>query len=138
MSLRQQLETIYEKRGELTADIVVTEASKKTHPLHDRFEWDDKIAGHQYRLHQAGELIRKVKVVYREATEDEEGSSIRAWQSVRSEDGFKYVPSSEVAEDPLLTAMVLRDMEREWRTLHRRYGRFEEFVSLVRGDLEAA
>ena len=138
MSLREQLETIYEKRGELTPDIVVTEASNKTHPLHDRFEWNDKLAGHQYRLHQASELIRKVKIVYREATEDEDERRVRAWQSVRSEDGYKYVPSSEVVDDELLTAMVLRDMEREWRSLHRRYGRFEEFVSLVRGDLEAA
>lgn len=44
--------------GNLTPDAVVEAARPKAHPLHHRFEWDDSVAGHKYRLDQARALIR--------------------------------------------------------------------------------
>lgn len=136
MSLRDELQAIYDQQGEMTPEVVVTEATPKTHPLHGHFEWNDKVAGHQYRLVQARELIRSVKIVYREGTETEDPQKVRAWQAVRTPNGHAYRPTHEVLEDEMLTAMVLRDMEREWKQLHRRYGHFAEFAAMVRGDLE--
>lgn len=37
---------------------VVAAAMDKSSPLHDQFEWDNKKAGHEYRLIQARKLIR--------------------------------------------------------------------------------
>lgn len=48
--------------GRLTAEAVVSDATSKTSPLHRYFEWDDKKAGHQYRLEQARALIRRISV----------------------------------------------------------------------------
>ena len=48
--------------GILTPKIVLDEARKKTSPLHTYFEWDDSEAANQWRLAQAGSLIRKVRV----------------------------------------------------------------------------
>ena len=48
--------------GRLTPDAVVEDAKDPRSPMHDQFEWDDKVAGHQYRLDQARTLIRAVTV----------------------------------------------------------------------------
>lgn len=135
MSLRDHLQDIYDRRGALTPALVVDEARPKDHPLHERFEWDNKVAGEAWRRQQAHELIRSVRVVYREATETDPAEDVRAWHAVRSEDGHVYKPAAEIAQDDMLTAILLKDMEREWKALHRRYGQFAEFVELVRGSL---
>lgn len=56
--LRSALTDIYRARGELTPQLVVDEARPKDAPLHDRFEWDNKVAGEAYRRVQAQQLIR--------------------------------------------------------------------------------
>lgn len=48
--------------GVLTPDAVVNDAKSAKSPLHRYFEWDDKKAADRYRLEQARELIRSVKV----------------------------------------------------------------------------
>lgn len=41
---------------------VIKAASNENHPFHDHFKWNDRIAGHKYRLEQARGLIRSVFV----------------------------------------------------------------------------
>lgn len=53
-----------ENDGLLRPDDVVEAARLKSHPLHDRFNWDNTSAAHQYRLWQARELIMRVRVEY--------------------------------------------------------------------------
>ena len=136
MSLRDQLQAVHDDSGRLTPQIVVDAARPVEHPLHERFEWNDKLAGEAYRLDQARRLIRSVRVTYREADEKEAARTVRAYHSVRDEDGTSYRPLEEVQESPLLTKLLLQDMEREWKQLMRRYGMFEDFLQMVRGDLE--
>jgi len=136
VSLRDQLQAVLDQNGRLTPTLVVDAARPENHPLHNRFEWNDKIAGEAYRLEQARRLIRSVRVVYREADENEAARTVRAYHAVRDEQGNAYRPVEEIQESPLLTKLLLQDMEREWRQLKRRYGHFEEFIALVRGDLE--
>lgn len=136
MDLREQLTSIYEARGQLTAQDVVDEATPKDSPLHSRFEWNDKIAGPKYRLVQAQELIRSVKVVFRNSTDEDD--SLRAFVSVPREGSFSYEPVERVVQDDLLTKITLQAMEREWRSMRKRYSRFEEFWKMVKGDAEAA
>ena len=136
MSLRDQLQAVYDEHGRLTPANVVDTARPAEHPLHDRFEWDNEVAGEAYRLEQARRLIRSVRVVYREADEKESARTVRAFHAIRDEEGTAYRPVEEVQESPLLTKLLLQDMEREWKQLMRRYGQFEEFLKLVRDDLE--
>jgi hypothetical protein len=137
MSLRDQLSGIYQRHGILTPDIVVNEARPADSPLHNRFEWDDSIAAEAHRRAQAQELIRSVKVVYRPADEKESSKKIREWQAVRTERGSEYKPVEEVAMDPMLRKIVLADMEREWKALHRRYSQFSEFIAMVTADMNS-
>jgi hypothetical protein len=136
VNLRDQIQAVYDRHERLTPALVVDEARDESHPLHNRFEWDDKVAGEAHRLDQARRLIRSVRVVYREADERENARTVRAFHAIRDEYGTAYRPVEEVTESPLLSKLLLQDMEREWRQLKRRYGHFEEFLALVAADLK--
>lgn len=135
MSLRDQLQAIYDQHGKLTPEIVVNEARDKDHPLHNRFEWDNEVAGEAWRREQAHRLIQKVKVVYREADDKQPEKSVRAFHAVRSEKGHVYEPVDKVVRDDFTRQLLLNDMRREWQALKRRYEEFEEFLHMVRADL---
>lgn len=136
MSLRDQLQEVYDKRGKLTPKLVLDTARDPEHPLHSHFEWRDDVAAEKYRLDQARELIRSVRVVYKAAGETEAQTLGRAFHAVRDDDAeYRYEPAEVVAGDPLLSKLVMADMEREWRTLRRRYQQFAEFRDMVLADL---
>ncbi len=137
-SLRDELLAVRDQQGRLTPQLVVDTARDPGHPLHSRFEWDDSVAGEAWRRQQAHELIRKAKVVYREASEAEPEKSVRAFVAVRAEEGHVFDPVEEVAGDPFRRRLALADMEREWKALLKRYQEFEEFLSMVRQDVDAA
>lgn len=135
MSLRDQLQSIYDERGKLTPQIVLDVARDPAHPLHNRFEWRDDVAAEKYRRQQAHELIRSVRVVYKPADEKNAAVLGRAYHAVRDEEEYAYEPAEKVAADPFLSKLVMADMEREWRALRRRYQHFAEFHTLIRADL---
>lgn len=130
--LRSQLSAIYEKRGLLTAEAVVEEARPKEHPLHDRFLWNNAEAGHQYRLVQASELIRSVKVEYATAEPDDD-VKVRQWHAVRRD--RSYEPIERIMQDDIARELLIRQAEREWRALHRRWSHLAEFVVAVKRDV---
>lgn len=139
MSLRDHLQAIYDERGELTPALVVDVARNREHPLHKRFEWDDTLAAEKYRREQAHDLIRSVRVNYQSARTDST-ISIRAFHAVpRVDDAgrpkYGYVPTETVINDPIISRLILADMERDWQTLRRRWEQFEEFWQLVGGDV---
>lgn len=54
---------IYQRDGQVKPSVLVEEARPSDSPAHDAFEWDDKKAGNEYRLHQARSWIRTVEIV---------------------------------------------------------------------------
>lgn len=125
MNVRDHLQTIYRARGEMTPAVVVEEARPAGSPLHTHFEWDDTVAGEKYRLVQAQELIRSVKVTF---VKNDEVKDVRAWVSVSRVDNYReYLPVEEVVQDPFSYRLVLQEMERDIATLERKYGHIEEF-----------
>jgi hypothetical protein len=137
--LRGELLEVRERNGgKLTPQLVVDVARDPAHPLHSRFEWNDAVGAEAWRREQAHRLIQKAKVVYREASEAEPELSIRAFIAIPSENGHVFDPVEEVAVDPLRQKMALANMEREWKTLYRRYQEFGEFLAMVRRDVSDA
>ena len=65
----KELERIHQDRGTLKPQDVVDEARPKEAPLHPAFEWNDFIAGEQYRNIQARSLIKVVHVERSDETE---------------------------------------------------------------------
>lgn len=133
MSVKQQLEDIYAAHGELTPKLLVDTARPDDHPLHDRFEWDNTVAGEKYREEQARGLIRTVRVV--EVHGDTDVTSVRAFHSVPRPAGQTYVPLDEVIADPFTRTIVLKAAEREWRRVFSRNKHLAEFIDMVLRDL---
>ena len=82
MTQEQQdyITSIESKGGKLTPAQVVEAAKDEASPIHECFTWDDSVAAAAYRIEQARELIRRVRieVVYEETT-------IRTVQYVRDQ-----------------------------------------------------
>lgn len=133
--LRSALTEIYQSRGELTPQIVVDEARPKGAPLHDRFEWNDKLAGEAYRRVQAQQLIRSVRIEYTSEPSGER-KFIRGFHSLRESGDAEregYAPTEEIAQDELAMRILLKQCEREISDLKRKYGHLAEFAELMRG-----
>ncbi len=140
--IRAELQKIYDAHKKLTAPIVVNEVETKgkAHPLWSHFEWNDKIAGPKYREIQAQHLIRSVRITYAKATPDEAEQSVRQWHAVYVDDGdgngYKsYEPIERVACDPVLQAIVITSMARDWASMKRRYEGMRAFWELVEADV---
>jgi hypothetical protein len=131
-NVREILQGIYDDNGILTRKLVVEIAQDESHPLHHRFDWDDRTAGQSWRLEQAGQLIRTARVSYKEADEDSDERSVAAFHALPNPRGWVYEPAHVIAEDPFKRRMLLNAMRREWLAFKRRYERFEEFTEMVR------
>lgn len=134
-SLRDSLQAIYDENGRLTPALVVDRAVTDE-TLHARLEWDDTVAGHRYRLVQAADLIRSVRVVYGETKEGKK--SVRAYTAVFDADSTNanYMPTGDALLDPFTYQLVLRSAEREMKMFARRYRHLKEFGDIVRNALQ--
>lgn len=139
MTLREALVEIRAKYNELTPALVVQEFSDPAHPHHRKINWDDASAADEHRLSQARQLIRSVRVKYREADELRPAGYVRAFHAVAVPGSARpvYEPLERIAADPVATELLLRQMRRDWETLRRRYEAFAEFWDLVRAELAA-
>lgn len=131
--LRGSLTRIYEKHGALTPALVVAEAKPAGSELHDRFVWDNRIAGEKYREVQAAELIRSVRVVFTAAEPTSDDRSVRAFVAVRETEAAAstYVPIETLADDDVARQAVLAEAAREWRAFRRKYEHLTEFFAQV-------
>lgn len=130
-TLRDSLQAIYDQRGELTPSLVVDEARSEDHPLHDRFEWNDAIAGEHHRREQARRLIRSVKIL--DNRNPKRPRHIREFVSVSrgSDPNPTYMPTVDAVADEFTKAIVLQAMERDIAALKRKYSHLKEFATAI-------
>lgn len=97
------------------AESVVKAARKSKGELHKCFEWDDSIAGEEYRKEQA-RLVLRMLVVKTNVERGDEVVTIypRAYESVRYADdegkpekAMTYVPTRKALADPELRAQII-------------------------------
>lgn len=74
-----ELESISDVFGELTAERVVESAKNKSSVLHKYFQWDDAKAAHKYRISQASLLLRHIEV---KVVKDGKPFFIKAFETV--------------------------------------------------------
>jgi hypothetical protein len=100
---------------------VVNAARPEDAPLHRYFEWDDAVAGEQYRIHQAHDYIRvTVHVLERP---DQEPIKVRAFVSLtpdRGPEGF-YRLTADVYSDTDYKAQMFADAKREMEAFEHKY-----------------
>ena len=141
ISAATALAAIYERRGVLTPATVVEEATPPDHPLHPRFTWDDREAGHAYRLVQAQQLIRQVQVT--RTRPDGEEVRTRQWVALHRINGdpnqpdptARYESLDVVLADPVRREKYLQAMRRDIAVLTRRYSHLQEFAGALRDAL---
>lgn len=152
MNLRDHLQAIHDQHGKLTPALVVTEARDPDHPLHHRFEWDDKVAGEKYRRVQAAALIRSVRVTYAQG-DDGRPKTVREFVNVARqspltdgaavEDGDDapenvYMPTAVAMQNEFTRQLILRQCEIELRTIKAKYAHLREFANIVSRVFEEA
>jgi len=125
--IAEELATIYKHHGQLNPEVVVTWASK--HPAsatHARFTWDNTVAGHQYRLWQARELITEVEVTY------PDGKTRQVYVSPIQERGpyGGYAALVEVLSDSARRAQFLMQALAEYERVGAKYSDLRELASI--------
>lgn len=60
--IQAELAKIKKKLGEVTNQHIVDAARDAKNPLHKFFEWNKDVAAEKYRLIQAGEIVRSIRV----------------------------------------------------------------------------
>lgn len=130
------LTAIWQREGQLTAELVVDEARDPSSPLHARFEWDDQKAAHEHRLAQARQIIRIVADVVAD-------SKVRAFVHVPSSGG--YQPIRQVLNHADWTRELLADFRRDaerfrarWATHRQAASAYHDFVIAEAQTLEQA
>lgn len=101
--------------GDLTSERTVAAAQPKDAPLHPQFTWNDKTAGHQFRLIEARQLIRSVVVVHQDEKGDQVAPESR-YVHVPAKEGpsGRYVPLATIIESQDDYTQALRQYQRAW------------------------
>lgn len=136
ITIREVLETIAaEHGGNLTPEMVVEFARPKDSPLHKHFEWNNQKAAAEFRLAQAGMLIRRVKVTY-EPTEGRE-IRVRAFHNVRpskddsSRERGSYVTLESALSIPDYKAQIIAAAKRDANAFRSKYSALQEVEKVI-------
>lgn len=121
--------------GKLTPQATVEAAKNPRNPLHKHFEWDDAKCGIAYRLEQAREIIRLVRI-----ENDDEIEMPRAFLSVASQGGTSYRQLADIKGSAELQIQIMKQADRDLEAFQRRYRDLVEIcdeVQTIRDRLTA-
>lgn len=113
--------------GRLTPDDVVEAAKNPRSALHKHFEWNDQAAAQAFRLDQAREIIRTIRIVEDESS----GELTRAFLSVVDKGGAAYRRVQDVRTSGDLQAAVLQQADRDLEAWQKRYRSIAEICEEV-------
>ena len=122
----QHLQGLRAQYGFLTAELVLQDAYDPASPLHSHFQWDDTEAAQQYRLAQAGHILRCIVILRGE----EHKEPLRAFVVIRDADGSAYQDLQIVMNDALLREQVLSRALREAELWQSRYNDLVELATV--------
>lgn len=127
------------KEGKLHAEAVVEAARPDDSPLHDYFEWNDDAAAAKFRIVQARELIRTVRVFYPE-TKDHRPVFVSLQPDRQDEGGYRElrdVLASDALRDELLRTLLgeLQAMQERYKVLTEMAPIFASAVAAVESKI---
>lgn len=128
-----ELERIRKKYGELKPEHVVAESKKTTSILHDLFQWDNKKAAEQFRLAQAANIIRSIRLVI---INEEVKCSVRAFVNVRPADNSprSYVTIQEAVNNEASYKDLLEQAKTDMERFVRKYSQLKE-LNAVKAEM---
>lgn len=121
------LRVIDETHNGISPSVVVDAARPKGSALHDAFQWNDKKAAEEHRLHQARQMCRALVIVNEETQEE-----APVYVHVRSADPTvaegQYLPAAVVAKDVDLFARALSELQGKSNALLRAIANLESLA----------
>jgi len=115
-------------KGILTPQLLVDSAKNLKSPIHDYFEWNNKVAADKYRETQASYLIRHLEII--EEKEDLKPVKVRAFVSVKSDNNYHYVSIQSAYNDKDMLKYVLEQALSEYKALAQKYQNLKEFKKI--------
>lgn len=129
------LEALMERHGgRIGPRAVLDEARDPASPLHDHIEWDDEKASDQFRLIQAGQLIRRWKGSLVRVEEEDKRAAYKTVRSAQSPSGQRakgrdsYQTVEAIMADPEKRDDMISTVLRELMAYRKRYS---ELVALA-------
>ena len=120
--------------GELTPKAVVEGAKAADSILHRHFDWDDAVAADKWRVEQARDLIRCIRI-------EDIGSGAepeRAFLSIADKEGVSYRTVQEIRSSPDLQSRLLAAAERDLEAFTSRYRALKDICAIVETAKRAA
>jgi len=123
---------VKEKNG-LTPETLLQQAKKRNSNLHELFEWDDTIAGQQWRLQQARVLINEVKVII-------DQQEMYAFESVcvqiedSADTNREYKSIYDIKSDIEYKRQVIESAYRQlmyWKQKYQAYSEFSDVIESI-------
>lgn len=134
VTIEQVLRDMYVSRGRLDPKDVVDEARDPRSPLHKSFTWNDDEAAEQWRLQQARQLIRSIKIERVENTQEPRMVRfVRAFVHDPANDG--YLATEDVAKLPDVRDRVLAEMRRDLQRLQSKWDLYKETFEALAAEV---
>lgn len=136
-SAADAIRALAQRYGSITPEIVLKDAQRKSSPLHNHFQWNDTAAARQFRLIQASELIRRIKVEY--VCSDNRTVRVRAFHNVADEDADESDSNPRGIYVPLETALsvesykdqLLEKCKRDMKAFQVKYAALSEVEHVI-------
>lgn len=124
-----ELKRIANKNGGLLQpETVVESARPASSPLHSRFEWDNTVAGQQYRIWQARQLIRvSVEII---PSMEKPTDVFVSLSTDREKESGGYRIMVDVLTDKQMRQQMLADALAELEIFREKYSRLKELAAV--------
>lgn len=122
------LDELSELGGEYSLADVVEKAKDKNSEMHSIFEWDDSVAGEEYRKIQAGKMVRNLVIVRNDETEEK--TNVRYFVSTGKRDST-YTPTRLVVRNQDAYEQLLERAYAELRAFKEKYSTLSELEEIL-------
>jgi hypothetical protein len=123
--------------GDVDPEAIVQAAKAKRNPLHNEFEWDDKVAAHEYRLHRGRVLLSSIVVIRDDVVSDRPQ---RVYHHVKKKSEHPeekpkrvYRTAEQCLQDDDTRAELLGRALKELISFRNRYRDLQELAVVLRG-----
>lgn len=122
------LDELSELGDEYSLSDVVEKAKNENSEMHSIFEWDDSVAGEEYRNIQAGKMVRNLVIVRNDETEEK--TNVRYFVSTGKRDST-YTPTRLVVRNQDAYEQLLERAYAELRAFKEKYSTLSELEEIL-------
>lgn len=122
------LDELSELGDEYSLSDVVEKAKDENSEMHSIFEWDDSVAGEEYRKIQAGRMVRNLVIVRNDETEEK--TNVRYFVSTGKRDST-YTPTRLVIRNQDAYEQLLERAYAELRAFKEKYSTLSELEEIL-------